>query len=71
MKRLVFTLVNALLLVGCSEADQDKLWPRDRFRLESLTVIECRWAEQKACGWSFWDCTNGQRYTCQNNVEEL
>lgn len=67
----VLILVCAILAVGCSEADQDKHWPRGQFELFDGTVVECRWVDQTPCGVKLHDCTDGKTYTCQTGVVEL
>jgi hypothetical protein len=63
-------VVCASWLTGCSEADQDKYWPRQQYELFDGKVVECRWADQTPCGVKLYDCTDGQKYTCQTGVTE-
>lgn len=58
-------------MTGCSEADQDKHWPRQSYELFDGTQVECRWTDQTPCGLKLYDCTNGQVYNCQTSVTEL
>lgn len=58
----------SLTLLGCSE---DDLTPRSNFRLDSGDVVSCRWVAEESCGVKLWDCADGVKYSCQNNVEEL
>ncbi len=66
--QIVFVL--CAFLVGCSEADQDKHWPRATFELFDGTLVQCRWADETPCGVKLHDCTDGQTYTCQTGVVE-
>lgn len=66
-----FIIALSLFLVGCSEADQDKHWPRETLQLQSGQVVSCRWTQQEACGLKLSDCADGNTYQCQNNVVKL
>jgi hypothetical protein len=68
MKRMQIVFILCAFCVGCSEAEQDKLWPREQFTLQDGTVVSCRWYEEHACGVKLHDCTDGQTYTCQQGV---
>lgn len=64
-------LVVASLLIGCSEAEQDKHWPRGQFQLMNGSVVSCRWIDDEPCGLKLHDCTDGKVYQCQTGVVEL
>jgi hypothetical protein len=68
--RIQIVFILCAWLVGCSEADQDKLWPRGSFELASGQVVSCRWADQTPCGVKLYDCEGGGVYTCQQGVVE-
>jgi hypothetical protein len=68
--RVILSLA-MLFLIGCSEADQDKHFPRANFELFDGKVVQCRWVEQTPCGVKLTDCTDGQKYLCQTGVTEL
>ena len=68
---MIKTLILFATLLTLTACDKDDVWPKDKYRLDSGQVIECRFMNEYECGVSFTDCTGGHTYTCQTNVEVL